>query len=359
MSTSTSTPAPQESGLADTPDEIEVDRLRTEIELLREQDARLEQEKQRLSASVVTACRDWRKRASSNNAIVVAPIMTPPTGTRALPLDAHVPLDVEQFVTRAEHNRVVAELEAKVAAVTSALDQIKDEIRRLRVGGDPAPATTLTAALDDVTALRQQEELAQVQAVISAETHADECSYYFVSAAYICESSAVALPSFSTLQKCGALIRRTLRAGVVYRGGDGGDLLAVSHRWDAQHAPDESGAQMRAIQAHLRAHPEITAVWYECVAATRTPHTPDVALIGRCLLESRLDSFSSMPQDDRTPEERRKKQRPDTRTPAQLAHFRHMLNHVNLIFMACSVLILLDLSYLSRFWTQVSAQIRS
>lgn len=38
------------------------------------------------------------------------------------------------------------------------------------------------------------------------------------------------------------------------------------------------------------------------------------------------------------------------RTPAEQVAFKHMLTHVNLLYLGLSVLVLLDLSYMSRFW---------
>jgi len=43
------------------------------------------------------------------------------------------------------------------------------------------------------------------------------------------------------------------------------------------------------------------------------------------------------------------------RTPAERAEFKHMLEDVNLLYLGCAVLVLLDLSYISRFWTQFEA----
>ena len=43
------------------------------------------------------------------------------------------------------------------------------------------------------------------------------------------------------------------------------------------------------------------------------------------------------------------------RTPAESAAFKHMLANVNLLYLGCYVLVLLDLSYMSRFWTQFEA----
>ena len=62
-----------------------------------------------------------------------------------------------------------------------------------------------------------------------------------------------------------------------------------------------------------------------------------------------------MPQDGRSADEKKAKSRPDTRSPAEKALFLHMLKNVNLLYLGCSVLCLIDISYLSRFWTQFEA----
>ena len=51
--------------------------------------------------------------------------------------------------------------------------------------------------------------------------------------------------------------------------------------------------------------------------------------------------FWCMPQGDRD-------------QAAQIA-FDHMLSHVNFLYLGCHVLVLLDLSYLSRFWVSRTA----
>ena len=38
------------------------------------------------------------------------------------------------------------------------------------------------------------------------------------------------------------------------------NVLLISHRWEDLATPDETGAQLAAIQAHLRAHPEVPYV---------------------------------------------------------------------------------------------------
>ena len=62
-----------------------------------------------------------------------------------------------------------------------------------------------------------------------------------------------------------------------------------------------------------------------------------------------------MPQDGRSAAEKKANSRPDTRSPAEKALFLHMLKNVNLLYLGCSVLCLIDISYLSRFWTQFEA----
>ena len=62
-----------------------------------------------------------------------------------------------------------------------------------------------------------------------------------------------------------------------------------------------------------------------------------------------------MPQDGRSADEKKANSRPDTRSPAEKALFLHMLKNVNLLYLGCSVLCLIDISYLSRFWTQFEA----
>ena len=39
------------------------------------------------------------------------------------------------------------------------------------------------------------------------------------------------------------------------------------------------------------------------------------------------------------------------RTPAELERFKWRLRNVNLLYLGSSVLVLVDMSYLSRFWT--------
>ena len=61
-----------------------------------------------------------------------------------------------------------------------------------------------------------------------------------------------------------------------------------------------------------------------------------------------------IPQDRRS-EEARKRGLPDSRSGEEYTDFKWQLQNVNLLYLGLDVLTLLDLSYLSRFWTQVEA----
>ena len=85
-------------------------------------------------------------------------------------------------------------------------------------------------------------------------------------------------------------------------------------RWETAAAPDPDGIQLEKIQAYLREHTRIKWVWYD---------------------------YACLPQGQRTAEES--------------AIFKRMLNAVNMLYLGCSVLLLVDSSYPSRFWTQFEA----
>ena len=97
------------------------------------------------------------------------------------------------------------------------------------------------------------------------------------------------------------------------------DILFVSHRWEEPGRPDVDGEQLKAIQAYLEVHPEIKWVWFD---------------------------YSSMPQ---------KIGGIDTRTLKEKAEFQLMLKCITDFYLTAQVLILLDGSYASRFWTLTEA----
>ena len=81
-----------------------------------------------------------------------------------------------------------------------------------------------------------------------------------------------------------------------------------------------TGEQARQIQQHLKNNPDINLVWYD---------------------------FCSMPQNS--------KRRGLKRTAVERIMFKTMLPNINLLYLGCQVLILMDRSYMSRFWTQFEA----
>jgi len=94
-----------------------------------------------------------------------------------------------------------------------------------------------------------------------------------------------------------------------------GEYLAVSHRWEERNEPDPQLVQLAALQKYLLDHPRITRVFYDLMCL---PQGPD-------------------------------------RTPRDKAEFQTMLPNINLLYLGCTVLILMDRSYMSRFWTQFEA----
>ena len=93
------------------------------------------------------------------------------------------------------------------------------------------------------------------------------------------------------------------------------ETLAVSHRWVEQHKPDPDGEQLKALKAFLKTNSSIKRVWIDA----------------QC-----------MPQD--IPKGTRSKDDNDD--------FHRMLMNINMLYLGASVLILYDLSYMLRFWTQ-------
>jgi hypothetical protein len=98
------------------------------------------------------------------------------------------------------------------------------------------------------------------------------------------------------------------------------NILFVSHRWEDSMTPDETGAQLAALQAHLRAHPEIQHVWFD---------------------------YACMPQRSGSAH----RSGTDDRTKAEKAEFNLMLSAIADLYLTAKVLILLDTMYRTRFWT--------
>jgi len=167
--------------------------------------------------------------------------------------------------------------------------------------------------------LKQAEEKRKVEAE-NATTR-----FYFVSRDTVLRAQElfpdrISLPRFQTLDHKGFVTPRVISHTTVVVSEDRGeaaydDVLAISHRWEQPEEADMSGEQLRRIQEYLRENRTLKWVWYD---------------------------FWCMPQGSKKSVER--------------FEFDEMLHNVNWLFLGARVLILLDLSYLSRFWTQARAR---
>jgi len=143
----------------------------------------------------------------------------------------------------------------------------------------------------------------------------ESCAFYFIDADQFRRASEAEFPEFLNLQELlqkhpSWVEKRTLYLREVCHAAYAGDTLAVSHRWELEGKCDSSGEQLRALRQHVKLHPHLKWLWFDQM---------------------------SLPQG--------------VRTPAEKAEFSLMLSNVNFLYLGCAVLILLDRSYLSRFWT--------
>ena len=131
------------------------------------------------------------------------------------------------------------------------------------------------------------------------------------------------LPFFQDLRKKHreALVEMTITYEEVVRGTHVEKILSISHRWMEPSDPDPDGVQLKAIKVFLDSSKgkQFELVW--------------------------IDS-GSMPQG---------KSVGLARSPEETADMKRMLSQVNMLYLGTTVLILFDLSYQSRFWTQFEA----
>ena len=153
--------------------------------------------------------------------------------------------------------------------------------------------------------------------VPAAPANVKSCRFYFIDAARLRAYAGRTLPHFQHLlvSQPGMLVPREVSFVEACKGSLVGTVCTVSHRWMGEVEPDADGTQLEAIKEYLEAHKAIEWLWYDAW----------------CLPQGR----------DKTPDEK--------------AEFDKMLREVNMLYLGTSVHVLLDLSYLSRFWTQYEA----
>ena len=124
------------------------------------------------------------------------------------------------------------------------------------------------------------------------------------------------LPEFRMARAEGFLVNERLETKKALLGGYVGHILAVSHRWDDKLVPDHDGGQLTALCDYLNTDEGkgIKYVFYD---------------------------YSCMPQGERDEEEER--------------FFLKHLSQVNLLYLGCTVLVMLERSYMGRFWTMFEA----
>ena len=114
---------------------------------------------------------------------------------------------------------------------------------------------------------REQMEAVPVEERVTNETQRDQCSFWFCAADFLRTFRGDGLPAFQELLEDfpGALHQECIHTASAFQGDHAHKYCVVSHRWMTQAKPDPGGEQLRAVQEHLEANPEIEWVWYECV----------------------------------------------------------------------------------------------
>ena len=282
----------------------------------------------------------------------------------------------EIAVLVAKHRAEATRHENEIAKHEAEMTSLRDENAALQAALSAArdPATAAKEAAGGKASAGELAEERNVRAAIADEEATGACTFSFVPISRLLAGQASGektLPSYQSLHDEGVLVERTLTRSESYRAMYCGKLLAISHRWEHPDAPDTQGVQYQAILKHI-AGTGIELVWFECVlrprparapfalchstAATPSPnraaaplplHTPCACLLTPALalrLAALASSYWCMPQGERT--------------LAQKARFLWMLKNVNLLYLGCSVLLLVDISYLSRFCARCPAPIK-
>ena len=145
---------------------------------------------------------------------------------------------------------------------------------------------------------------------------ASATSFYFLVASKVRACSLERLPRMQDLMRDHPdwIVKKPIDMTSSLLGDYGEDMVGVSHRWEQPDEPDTMGVQLATLKGYLADHPKINFVWFD---------------------------YSCMPQRPRLKEEEEE--------------FSAMLSGINVIYLGMKVLILLDMSYMSRFWTQAEA----
>ena len=155
-------------------------------------------------------------------------------------------------------------------------------------------------------------ELAPCEPVVDKTA---SCTFYMLKADFVRDYPEKQLPFWAEIREKHpeAMVEVTITWAEVVSGKHVQNVLSISHRWMLPTSPDPDCEQLKAVQSFLQSEKgkDFKLVW--------------------------LDS-ACMPQD----------QPHGSRSAEDTASFKRMLKDINMLFLGTSVLILLDLSYLSR-----------
>jgi serine/threonine protein kinase len=146
--------------------------------------------------------------------------------------------------------------------------------------------------------------------------------FYLVPAASVLRWGAEGFQRMQELRASNELVRLPIDLSEAFQGkGIVTSILFVSHRWEDPSKPDTTGAQLAELQEELRGRRgEIEYVWYD---------------------------YSCMAQKE--------SETVDLRTPTEREEFGLMLESIADLYLTANVLILLDKTYGTRFWTSMEA----
>ena len=159
---------------------------------------------------------------------------------------------------------------------------------------------------------KAKEAKATLTSVKTAKDKSIEaCSFYFLDASVLRREGATPIHRQCYQKIDESLIsEREISMDKVITRAYVDEILIVSHRWEERGTPDPDGTQELEIRKFLKSNPQFKYVWHD---------------------------FWCLPQQPRS-------------WPEQEA-FERMLHGVNLVYLAATVLVLLDDQYAERFWT--------
>ncbi|KOO23359.1 tir-containing protein [Chrysochromulina tobinii] len=209
----------------------------------------------------------------------------------------------------------VAIVESAVTSPVSLVDAKRLEEAINDLGDDPKLDPRVVAAAKQKLEHARAQSKYTLEEKLAAALERTACEFQFLRAKVLLERDDMFAPKHKSVQEDPELYKMLyLKSAECCQHMFREKVLAVSHRWDRLEEPDPSGAQMKAIKRILRTNPQYEYVWLD---------------------------YSCAPQGERTPQEKE--------------IFSLTLENMDFLFLGASVLILLDMSYMSRFWTQFEA----